>query len=347
MQSACLISVTAAIALLLSAAPSAAEPLKPEREIEASADFAGKRPNRPAKDVSGLACLPPDDGERRCLLANDENIVAQLATLRGKRIKPGKTATLIGDKPSAATLGATPSVACPRPGPFGEFDSEGVAYAAPYFYVVGSHGCSRNTGEFRLSSFHLARIKVDAAGKPEGPAELTYRLSDALRQAGAAGAFFGKDLMSADGLNIEGLAVVGDRLWAGLRAPAPGDRAVLVGTSVAALFAPGHETLRAAPEIVAFDAGKGRGIRDLAALADGRLVALVGPRQEQDLPYALILVDPRQPAAARELGELRPKRNAKAEVVTLLAETRDGVSLLVGYDGKKNGDFEEYRLPLQ
>lgn len=347
MQSPALLSVTAAIALLLSAFPSPATPLKRERKIEASADFTGKPPDKPAKDVSGLACLPPDDGERRCLLANDENIVAQFATLRGKRIKPDKTIALIGDKPLAATLGATPSVACAKPGAFGEFDSEGVAYAAPYFYVVGSHGCSRNTGEFRLSSFHLARIKVDAAGKPEGPAELTYRLSDALRQAGAAGAFLGRDLMSADELNIEGLAVVGDRLWAGLRAPAPGDRAVLVGTSVSALFAPGHRSLGAAPEIITFDAGKGRGIRDLAALADGRLIALVGPRQEEDVPYGLILVDPRQPVAARELGELRQKRNAKAEVVTLLAETGDGVSLLIGYDGKKNGDFEEYRLPLQ
>ncbi|TCR70193.1 DUF3616 domain-containing protein [Bosea sp. BK604] len=347
MQPALFAPVACAIVLLLSACPSSAKPLQPERKIQASADFTGKTPSKPAKDVSGLACLPRNDGERRCLLANDENIVAQFATLKGKRIKPGKTVALIGDKPSAATLGATPSVACPKPGSFGEFDSEGVAYAAPYFYVVGSHGCSRNTGEFRLSSFHLARIKVDAAGKPEGPAELTYRLGDALRQAGAAGAFFGKDLMSADGLNIEGVAVVGDRLWAGLRAPAPGGRAVLVGTSVSALFAPGHGSLGAEPEIVAFDAGKDRGIRDLAALADGRLIALVGARQEEDVPYALILVDPRQPDAARELGELRQKRNAKAEVVTLLAETRDGVILLVGYDGKKNGDFEEYRLPLQ
>lgn len=338
---------TALAAILLPAIAASAKTLKPERAIEASGDFQGKKPGKEAKDVSGLACLPPVDGIRRCLLANDENTNAQFAVLKGRSITPGWRIALIGDRPSATTLGSPPAVPCPKQGGFGEFDGEGVAYAAPYFYVVGSHSCSRNTGEFRLSSFQLARIKVDGSGKPDGPAELSYRLSDALRVAGAAGVFFGRDLMSADGLNIEGLAVVGDRLWAGLRAPAPRDKAVLVGASVAELFEPGHEKLRSAPEVVAFDAGKGRGIRDLAALGDGRLVALVGPRQEEDVPYALVLVDPRQPEAARELGELPNGKKAKAEVVTLLAETPDTLSLLVGYDGRKDGGFEEYRVPLR
>jgi hypothetical protein len=339
--------VLVALAALLSAMSATARPLKPERAIEASSAFEGKKPGKAARDVSGLACLPPSDGVRRCLLANDENVFAQFATLKGERIAPGKTIALIGTTPSPATLGAKPSVACPKRGGFGEFDGEGVAYAAPYFYVAGSHGCSRNTGEFRLSSFQLARIKVDGAGRPDGQAELTYRLGDALKVAGAAGVFFGRDLMSADGLNLEGLAVTGDRLWAGLRAPAPADKAVLVGASLAELFAPGHEPLRSAPEIVAFDAGKGRGIRDLAALSDGRLVALAGPRQDEDVPYALVLVDPRQPAAARQLGELPDRKKAKAEAIALLAETRNSLSLLIGYDGLKDGGFEEYHLPLK
>ncbi|RDJ20035.1 DUF3616 domain-containing protein [Bosea caraganae] len=342
-----LVFVLVAVAAILTAMPASAKPLKPERSIEATGDFEGKKPGKPARDVSGMACLPAVDGERRCLLGNDENIDAQFATLKGKRITPGKTIALIGTAPSPAALGARPSVACPKQGGYGEFDSEGAAFAAPYFYVTGSHGCSRNSGEFRLSSFQLARIRVDAAGKPEGPAELTYRLGDALRRAAAAGSFFGKDLMSADGLNVEGLAVSGDQLWAGLRAPAPAGKAVLVGTSVAALFAAGSDPLKAAIDTVTFDAGKGRGIRDLAALRDGRLVALVGPRQEQGVPYALILVDPRQPAAARELGELPDRKKAKAEVVALLAETPDSLSILVGYDGLKDGGFEEYRLQLK
>lgn len=339
------LALAAALALL--PAPAFAKTLKPERTIEAGDGFQGKKPGKEARDVSGLACLPPVDGIRRCLLANDENANAQFALLKGRNLTPGWTIALIGDRPSAATLGGPPDVPCPRPGGFGEFDGEAVAFAAPYFYVAGSHGCSRNAGEFRLSSFHLARIRVDGSGKPEGVAELTYRLSDALRRAGAAGTSFGKDLMAADGMNLEGLAVTGDRLWAGLRAPAPAGKAVLVGASLAELFAPGHEPLRGAPEIVAFDAGGGRGIRDLAALGDGRLIALVGPRQEEVVPYALVLIDPARPEAARELGELPNRKKAKAEVVTLLAETPDRLDLLVGYDGPKDGGFEEYHVRLR
>lgn len=334
-------------AALLPAIAASAKALKPERSIEASEDFQGKKPGKEAKDVSGLACLPPVEGVRRCLLSNDENSSAQFAMLKGKSLAPGWTIALIGGRPSAATLGSPPTGLCAKQGGFGEFDGEGVAFAAPYFYVVGSHGCGRNTGEFRLSSFQLARIKLDGAGRQDGPAELTYRLTDALKLAGAAGVFFGRDLAEADGMNVEGLAVTGDRLWAGLRAPAPGDKAVLVGASLAELFAGGHEPLRGAPQVVSFDAGKGRGIRDLAALADGRLITLVGPRRDEDVPYALVLVDPARPEAARELGALPDRKKAKAEVVTLLAETPNTISLLVGYDGPKNGAFEEYRVPLR
>lgn len=334
-------------AALLPATSTSARTLKPERSIETSEDFQGKKPGKEAKDVSGLACLPPVDGGRRCLLSNDENSNAQFAMLKGNSLSPGWTIALIGGRPSATTLGSPPAVPCPKQGGFGEFDGEGVAFAAPYFYVVGSHGCGRNTGEFRLSSFQLARIKLDGAGRQDGPAELTYRLSDALKLAGAAGVFFGRDLAAGDGMNVEGLAITGDRLWAGLRAPAPAGKAVLVGASLAELFAAGHEPLRGAPQVVSFDAGKGRGIRDLAALADGRLIALVGPRQDEDVPYALVLVDPARPEATRELGTLPDRKKAKAEVVTLLAETPNSLNLLVGYDGPKNGGFEEYRVPLR
>lgn len=343
---ACVLPIVLAAALF-PAIPAPAKTLRPERSIEVSEDFQGKKPGKEAKDVSGLACLPPVDGTRRCLLSNDENTNAQFALLKGKSLTPGWTIALIGDRPSAATLGSPPAAPCPRQGGFGEFDGEGVAFATPYFYVVGSHGCARHTGEFRLSSFHLARIKIDGAGRPDGPAETTYRLSDALKVAGAAGVFFGRDLMAADGLNVEGLAASGDKLWAGLRAPAPAGKAVLVGASLAELFASGHEPLRGAPQVVAFDAGKGRGVRDLTALSDGRLIALVGPRQEEDVPSALVLVDPNRPETSRELGALPGRKQAKAEVVTLLAETPNSLSLLVGYDGPKDGAFEEYRVPLR
>ena len=88
---------------------------------------------------------------------------------------------------------------------FGELDGEAVAFAAPYYYVVGSHGCSRKKGEFRASSFILARLSDDQ----QGGVETTFRLTDVLRHASTVSAYFGKDLNGDNGLNIEGLAVVG------------------------------------------------------------------------------------------------------------------------------------------
>src|SRR5262249_41828125 len=138
----------------------------------------------------------------------------------GNRLIVGDPIALIGDEPDPdMTLGRKPKkkkTDCPNGrGDFAEFDGEGVAYSEPYSYVTGSHGCSRSSGEFRLSSFLLARIRVDRQGRPAGgegeplPAkksaravEITYRVSDLLRRAGAATGFFGKDLETANGLNI-------------------------------------------------------------------------------------------------------------------------------------------------
>jgi hypothetical protein len=76
---------------------------------------------------------------------------------------------------------------------FGELDGEGVAFDGSRFYVAGSHGCSRKTAEFRVSSFLVARFEASGAAEP-GDVELTYRLSDALRAAVPVGGSFAHDL---------------------------------------------------------------------------------------------------------------------------------------------------------
>lgn len=339
-----ILSVLGALTLLAGGA-AFAKPLEPERKIGAASDFVGKKPRKAAEDISGIACRPPAGGEYRCLVINDENKVAQFATLTQNVIIPGSTLPLIKDTTPAAS-GRQPAIGCPKQGNFGEFDGEGVAYADRSFYVVGSHGCSRHSGEYRPSSFLLARIP--SAGGQTGAPELSWRVSDLLGAAKEVAPFLGKPLdAQANGLNIEGLAVVGDRLWLGLRAPSLGGRALLVGGSLAELFKPGSEPAATSPQLLAIPAGPQRGVRDLAPLADGRLLVLVGPAQEQDVPYSILLLDPADPAAARELGELRQRKNAKAEALTVLTEERDELRVLVGYDSVKNGEFEEYRLKLR
>lgn len=344
-----------------------AAPLKPSSAYKVDGVFAGKKPGKPAKDLSGVACMPlAADGSRVCLFVNDESRQAQFAVLKGETIIPGKTIDLVGEEPGDEVLGAPPEVNCPEgEGEFGEFDGEGVAYAEPYFYVVGSHGCGRRTGQFVLSSFLLARIKVDAAGRPadkNGKAlpekrwsdavELTYRLSDSLRSGEEVGRFFGTGLDEEEnGLNIEGLAVNGTRVLAGLRAPSVDGKAFLVAANLESLFAAGHEPAGDPPDVIPLALGDEMGIRDLAGLPDGRLVVLAGPAQEQELAYRIVIADPRVGGAVAELGALDPVtddkgRPAKAEALAVLAADGGELRVLVLFDGPENGAPTGMRFKL-
>lgn len=73
--------------------------------------------------------------------------------------------------------------------------------------------------------------------------ETTYRLSDLLPRAEAAGAFFGKGLdAEAKGLTIEDIAVQGQNLFVGLRAPSIDGRTFMLRANVDELFKPGRES---------------------------------------------------------------------------------------------------------
>jgi hypothetical protein len=246
---------------------------------ELSGAFLGKKKNDIATDLSGIACLAAKGASRTCLAVNDENKNAQFLTIEGNLMTVGKPVTLIGDAPDKQTLGSPPKkLDCSAgPGKYGDLDGEGVTFSAPYFYVVGSHGCSRNTNEFRLGSFILSQIRVDDSGQPVKDAvQNTYRVSDILEHAGEAAKSFGKDLKTAHGLNIEGIAADGDRLWFGLRAPLEKDSAFLVAASVKDLFEAGHDHSNAKPIPPVLVALGGLGIRDLAVLSDKRLLVLAG-----------------------------------------------------------------------
>lgn len=341
--------------------------------LDVVGDFQGKK-GAEALDLSGVACLPPKpDGSRLCLFVNDESRHAQFGVLAKGKITPGEILPLIGKEPDDRTVGAPPETECPvNKGKFSEFDGEGVAYAAPYFYIVGSHGCSRNGNEFKLSSFLLARVKVDSEGSPLGgdgkplasdewqeAVETTYRLSDYLAKADKVGGFFGKSLDETEnGLNIEGLAIDGDRVLVGLRAPAFGDTAYLVAADIADLFRPGDDPAKGKPDVIAIKLGKTMGIRDLASLPDGRLLVLAGSAQNQKLPYQVFLADPRKGSKPVPLAELAPVKGrpdpdtgeetvAKAEAIAVLSVEAGEAHVLLLFDGAENGAPREMKLRLE
>jgi hypothetical protein len=361
---------TAVFAACMGGISMAAEKATP---LDVVGDFQGKK-GAEAVDLSGVACLPPQaDGSRLCLFVNDESRHAQFGVVAKGKITPGEILPLIGKEPDDRTVGTPPETECPvNNGKFGEFDGEGVAYAAPYFYVVGSHGCGRNNNEFKLSSFMLARVKVDAEGRPLGgdgrplapdewqeAVETTYRLSDYLAKADRVGGFFGKSLDETEnGLNIEGLAIDGDRVLVGLRAPAFGGTAYLVTADIADLFRPGDDPAKGKPEVIEMKLGKAMGIRDLASLPDGRLLVLAGSAQNQKVPYQVFLADHRKAGKPKLLTELAPvkgRRNpetgedtiAKAEAMTVLSADGGEAHVLLLYDGVENGAPREMRLRLE
>jgi hypothetical protein len=311
-------------------------------------------------DISGIACIPAEQGKPyRCLAVNDETQTAQFATVQDGTIDAGEEIRLIGESPDPETVGSRPrSVPCPRiTDDFEELDGEGVAYAAPYFYVVGSHGCSRKKGKFRLSTFILARIRVDQEGRPVDRAgnvltgsayaavETTYRLSDLLPRVDEAGAYFGRGLdEDSKGLNIEGIAVQGENLFIGLRAPSLDGRAFIMRANVDELFKPGREPAPATAlaETIPVALGADVGIRDLAPLPDGRLLILAGAASGDEIPYRIFAVNP----TGANLEELVPPQTdqpMRAEAMTVLDATDQEIRLLILFD-KANTVPQELRI---
>jgi hypothetical protein len=327
----------------------------PLKRMTVQGDFAVSE-GTTANDISGMACLP-EGTPRKCLLVNDENKNAQFAAIDNDRMVVGDTVPLIGIEPDPRTLGRPPDETCEETASFKDLDGEGVAYAAPHFYVVGSHGCGRNSGKFRLSSFILARVRVDRLGQPVdgagGPlardnfaraVETTYRVSDLLQRAGKAAKFFGRNLKSANGLNIEGVAVLGDTIWFGLRAPVrKGKTAYLVGGAIDDLFKAGNKRSKAEPEVVAIELD-GLGIRDLAPLPGKRLLVVAGAAHGPEVPFKLFVVDPAKetvtpigPLAAVTQQVDGETKTGKAEGVTVLDMNGDKAQVVVLFDGLVNG----------
>jgi hypothetical protein len=365
-----MVKITAAIGLLacLAGGAQAKNPMIPlvAMSVDDSRDFIGKKDkkNKTAKDISGIGCVPPQGDTYKCLVVNDENKGAQFATIRKDELAAGKFIPLIGDEASPKALGSPPRT-CKHSGDFDNMDGEGVAYAEPFFYVVGSHGCSRHGYEFHLSSFILARVRVDAQGRPvDGfggllgkkeffrAVETTYRVSDWLMAAEDVGAFFGNNL-EKNGLNIEGVAVYGGRIWFGLRAPvtkASRDgkefekQAFVVGGEVTDLFESGDKPSKTKPKVAFFDLDE-RGIRDLAVLPDGRLLVLAGPINEEKVAFALFVADPDRNTAKligtlpEVQGKAKKKKMVlgKAEAVMLLKVAAGSAQAVILFDSLPNG----------
>lgn len=291
-----------------------------------------------SRDVSGLACATASGFPRICLLADDETQGAQIVVLHDGRLVAGDFIRLIDDD-----FGGEPL----------ELDAEGVAYAEGAFYVAGSHGRPRHRdggGADAESTAKAAATRkifrlrfppgaVDEVGRLTGPVAITpsTALSGYLAaQPELAASFDGA--LDADGLNVEGIAVQGGRLLAGLRGPVmPDGKAAILSLPLAALF----DGAAGSAELHRVDLGDRRGVRDLTAFEGGFLV-LAGP--VKDPPgggisagdYEAVWWD--GAATTKRLGGL-PSFGAKVkpEALLPLGRANGRLRLLVLFDGPEEG----------
>lgn len=313
----------------------------------------GTRGSGVAENVSGVACAPPRaNGDRTCLVVDDEAGFVQRATLEGKTLRVGERIQILTAVADTTIIGSPPNdLRCPRTSnAFRELDGEGIAFAPSAtagvgsFYVIGSHGCSRQ-GEARLSQFLFTRISYQAATDTFGPPERTWRLSEGLRAARLIGSNFGIALDTTHGgggIDIEGIAVDHDRdrLMVGLRAPVLNGESFILPIPLAILFTR-DGSIRPDLEIKV-SLGNEVGIRDMSTLPDGRLLLLSGPAPNRgDIGpalYALNLTGS-QPSLTW-LANLPPADNpdVKYEGVTWLSSNDQLLTFLIVHDGQPNGN---------
>ena len=245
-----------------------------------------------ARGISGMGCLGrPGDASRECLVINDEETSGEIAVLTEKGLTPTGRLVLFTPKkePTTDVRGSEEPAACGATGKFGELDGEGVAVAEDYAYVIGSHSCTSG-GKYKASSFLLVRFKLASTnafiGATPPEVERTWRGADMLLMSDEVGSAYGKP--KGHGTNIEGIAVVGDTLYAGLRAPVTNGMAYIVSARVDDLFAPGHERLKSvAHKPIKLPLGDNTEIRDLAPLQNGSLLILSGPTGSERGDYKI------------------------------------------------------------
>ena len=339
----------------------------PTLESDAAGFGAGLKPKKQLQvrqSVSGVACALNAKQQRVCLLAFDEGAQGYFARLDGATLTPfEKPVTLIpGD---------------------GELDAEGAATDGRYFYVLGSHSPRRSNCSARPDSRHIVRFARDAttgrAAKPGFIASAINNLIDPSVPAGYADstklwaimqalpelapfAAEGKCLGDNGAVNIEGMAVQGERLFFGLRGPVVDGAAAVLSVDTEALFDPaGRAAPKAALTMLAL--GAHTGIRDMVAVTGGFLL-LAGPDDERasqkSVNFSVWFWDGRQtpdrpgpPATARALATLDTRQVAlrscdhelKPEAITVLQESAQGYRLMVLSDGLCDGGALMFTVP--
>ena len=319
----------------------------------------GKK-TKDTKDASGIACATDKGFPRTCLFIDDDLQAAQIVTLTDHKIKAGDPVPLIDNRLDGEPV---------------SLDGEGVAFADGYFYVIGSHGLPRSEVETKTpekeaaerlraaaglaASSQIIRLKYDAATgtiKSKGGKVSSIGLRKLIDREKLFTCYLALPL-EKNGITIEGVAVLGGRLFAGFRGPVVGEgsdqRAVIMSAKLGYFFDDtSFEPKAADAKLYMLNLGKDRGVRDLAVYDDGMFI-LAGPVTSNKGIYSVYWWDGRG-NEAKHLADLHKYTNGKEgdkekqyKPEALLPLDRDAkeVRVLLLLDSAKEGDPQEVRVP--
>ena len=283
------------------------------------------------KDLSGIAFL---SATRGLIGADESGLVQEIELTRTARtLKVLGTVSLLGSGE--------------------EIDIEGIAAEGDCYYVVGSHGVAKKTGERQAHRYTICRLQADRTtglAAESGGAVSVASLTSILEIDTTLGPHFGKPLQQR-GVNIEGLAIRQGRLFVGLRNPNLGGYAFVVEVGADDVFA---KAGRPAYALHKLELGPGLGIRDIVAADKGFLLIAgnagsepsdVYPKAqdyEKNRGYSLFWWDG-QGSGVHEIGAI-PDPPGKAEAMAILDETPERATVLILFDGPKQGRPTVYRL---
>jgi hypothetical protein len=286
-------------------------------------------------DLSGIAS---SDG-RRCLVASDELTAVQLGEIDAQAgvITAGPMVPLAAGQGKKKT----------------EIDIEGVA-AAPdgrSYYVTGSHGVGKKKGDVQAERYAVYKVPIDPeTGVVRRDGIRRASLRPWFEQSPRFSEHLGRPLQQ-NGLNIEGLACVGERLYFALRGPNLDGNAFILETEAGPLFR--GEEIQCV--VHALPLGNGRGLRDLVACRDGFL--LISGNASAEASKAFPVTEAREPDGRFQLGWWQPGKEpsvtwlgelpsaaGKAEALMVLGETDAHLDLLCLFDGAPEGGAVAYRL---
>ena len=301
-----------------------------------------------SRDVSGIACTTSIGFPRHCLVIDDNLQSGQFVTLKDGELQPGDVVSLIENSFGGKNL---------------ELDGEGVAfYSDPKdgdaFYVIGSHGHPRHhTEDCRSPLTDKNDAKIKAASqivrirlKPSIGKTLSMndvvditrntKLRDFIAAEPKLQPYKDQCLepnpqSEGNGVTIEGIAILGGRLYAGFRGPSlPG--APILSVPLDSLFGSGS----GGAKLDVVKLAKGRGVRDLAPY-EGGLLVIAGPVGSERASYDVYWWDTKGPDM-KHLGDITDQAHAgkdsKPEGILPLDESAGRLRLLIVSDGEDAKD---------